>query len=158
MHVCIPMHRSSGGHTVPGKVPGKALRYRARPCGTLQGLADGSPAAGDLPCGRRRPRSCPLCNTRGRCEGGLFISAVCGTCRPRPLTQLRRVAGVSMAHSTAWCSVARGSRVLHRGTPAPRRRSLSRSRRRQCVCLRQINGSRGHPLPQLRRAVAHSGG
>ena len=37
-------------------------------------------------------------------------------------------------------------------------RSLRRSRWRRCVCLRQINGSRGDHLPHLRRAVAHCGG
>ena len=100
-----------------------------------------------LPCGRRRPHSCPLCNARSRREGDLFTSAVCGSCRPRPLTQLRRVAGVSMAHDTAWSSRAHGSRVLHQCTPAPRRRSLRRSRRRRCVCLRPVQGSRWHPLP-----------
>ena len=77
--------------------------------------------------------------------------------RPRPISQLRRVAGVSMAHSTAWSSRAHGRRVLHQCKPVPRRRSLRRRTRRRCVCLRQINGSRGHPLPRLRRAVAHCG-
>ena len=55
--------------------------------------------------------------------------------RPCPLAQLRRVASVSMAHSTAWPSGAHSCRLLHQRTPAPRQRSLCRSRRRCCVCL-----------------------
>ena len=57
-----------------------------------------------------------------------------------------------------WSSRAHGSRVLHQCIPAPRQRSLRRSRRRRCVCLRPIHGSRWHPLPHMWCAVAHSGG
>ena len=88
----------------------------------------------------------------------LFTHAICGSCSPRPLTQLHQVADVSIAHCMAWCSIAHGTRVLHQCTTEPRQRSLRRSKRRRCVCLRQTNGIRGHPILHLRRVVAQCGG
>ena len=35
--------------------------------------------------------------------------------------------------------------------------AFRRSGWRRCVCLRPIHGSRWHPLPHMRRALAHSG-
>ena len=127
----------------------------ARPCG-WQPFSGRSPMRTPTPT--PTPRSRPLCNARSRCEGGLFTGAVYGSCRPPPPAQLRRLVGFSMAHSTAWPGGAHGSRAVHQRTPTPRGKSLRRSTRRRRVCLRQIDGSRGHPLPHLRCAVAHCGG
>ena len=121
-----------------------------------QGLADGSPAAGALPCGCRRPCSRPLCDAQSGRKGGHSAGAVRGACRPRALAQLHGLVGVSMTNSTARPGGSH-CRVLHHCTLTRRQRPLCRSRRRRCVCLRQINGSRAHPLPHLRRAVAHCG-
>ena len=80
---------------------------------------------------------------------------VYGSCRPRPLAQLRQRAGVSMAHSTALPRRPHGCRFLHQRTPTPWGRSLRRQRQRLFVCLQQVYHRRGHSLPRLRRAVAH---
>ena len=104
------------------KPDGKALRMAAMQQAIFHADADA-------------PFSCPLCNARSRRKGGLFTCAVCGSCRPCPLTHPCWVASVSVAHSTARCSGAHGSRFLHQRTHAPRRRH--RSRRTRCMCLRQ---------------------
>ena len=90
--------------------PGRQPERRGRVCGVQagwQGPADGSPAAGSFPCGRQRPRSCPLCNARSRCEGGLFTSA-----QSAALPDLARLRSFAGSLASAWLTARPGPAEL----------------------------------------------
>ena len=68
-----------------------------------------------------------------------------------PSSQARHTALVDLSRlQLADVSMADGCRFLHQCTPTPRGRSLRTLRRKRWMCLRQINDSRGNPVPHLR--------